>query len=146
MELKGVAKVALAPGETKTVTLVLDRDALAYWNDAKQAWVAEAGTFEVLLGSSSRDMRARAMFRLAETVVFGGPSKRRRALSVNSTIRELLEDDDARAMLERHLPGFAANAQMGMAAGLSLIQVAGFGPEQITQERLAAIGADLATL
>ena len=68
------------------------------------------------------------------------------ALSVNSTIRELLEDDDARAVLERHLPGFAATAQMGMAAGLSLIQVAAFVPEQITQERLAAIAAELATL
>jgi beta-glucosidase len=164
-ELKGFAKVALVPGETKTVTLALDRDALAYWNDAKQAWVAEAGEFEVLLGSSSQDMRARATFRLAETVVFGGPSKRRRvasgrgersersaspagrrALSVNSTIRELLEDDDARAVLERHLPGFAGTAQMGMAAGLSLIQVAAFAPEQISQERLAAIAAELATL
>jgi beta-glucosidase len=58
-ELKGFAKVALAPGETKTLTLALDRDALAYWNDAKQAWVAEAGEFEVLFGSSSQDMRAR---------------------------------------------------------------------------------------
>jgi hypothetical protein len=69
----------------------------------------------------------------------------RRALSVNSTIRELLADDDARAVLERHLPGFAGTAPMGMAAGLSLIQVAAFAPEQITQERLAAIAADLAT-
>ena len=69
----------------------------------------------------------------------------RRALSVDSTVRELLEDDDARAVLERHLPGFAGTAQMGMAAGLSLIQVAAFAPEQITQERLAAIAAELAT-
>jgi beta-glucosidase len=145
-ELKGFAKVALAPGETKTVTLALDRDALAYWNDAQQAWVAEAGEFEVLLGSSSQDLRARATFRLAETVLFGGPPKRRRALSVNSAIRELLEDDHARAVLERHLPGFAGSAQTGMAAGLSLIQVSGFVPEQITQERLAAIAAELATL
>jgi hypothetical protein len=37
-------------------------------------------------------------------------------------------------------------AQMGMAAGLSLIQVAAFAPEQITHERLAAIAAALATL
>jgi hypothetical protein len=35
---------------------------------------------------------------------------------------------------------------MGMAAGLSLIQVAAFAPEQITHERLAAIAAALATL
>jgi beta-glucosidase len=71
-ELKGLAKVALAPGETKTVTLTLDRRALACWDDAQQAWVAEAGQFEVLLGSSSQDIRVRAGFLLTGTAVFGG--------------------------------------------------------------------------
>jgi beta-glucosidase len=74
-ELKSFAKVALTPGETTTVTLTLDRQALAYWDDAQQAWVAEAGEFEVLVGSSSQDIRARASFRLTDTVVFGGPTK-----------------------------------------------------------------------
>jgi beta-glucosidase len=68
-ELKGFAKVALAPGETKTVTLSVDCAALAYWSEARRAWLAEAGQFEVLLGSSARDIRARAEFRLAETIV-----------------------------------------------------------------------------
>jgi beta-glucosidase len=72
-ELKGFAKVNLASGETATVTLTLDQEALAYWDDARHAWVAEAGAFEVLLGSSSQDIRAQAEFRLTETVVFGGP-------------------------------------------------------------------------
>lgn len=75
-ELKAFAKVALAPGETKTVILTLDRQALAYWDDAQQAWVAEAGEFEVLLGSSAQDIRARGSFRLTDTVIFGGPAKR----------------------------------------------------------------------
>lgn len=75
-ELKGFAKVTLAPDETKTVTLPLDRQALAYWDDAPQAWVAEAGEFEVLLGSSAQDIRARGKFRLTETVIFGGPAQR----------------------------------------------------------------------
>jgi hypothetical protein len=83
---------------------------------------------------------------VAGTMVVSVSPAGRRALSVNSTIRELLEDDDAHAALERHLPGFAGTAPMGMAAGLSLIQVAAFAPEQITQERLAAIAAELATL
>ncbi len=70
-ELKGFAKVALGPGETTTAVLTLDRESLAYWDDGQHAWVAEAGEFEVLLGSSSQDIRARAMFRLTETAVFG---------------------------------------------------------------------------
>jgi beta-glucosidase len=74
-ELKGFAKVTLTPGETTTATLTLDRQALAYWDDAQQAWVAEAGEFEVLVGSSSQDIRAWAKFRLTGTIVFGGPAK-----------------------------------------------------------------------
>ena len=50
-ELKGFAKVALEPGERKTVTLTLAREALAYFDDRAREWVAEAGTFEVLVGS-----------------------------------------------------------------------------------------------
>lgn len=63
-ELKGFVKVDLTPGETKTVTFTLGHRALAYYDDAQTAWVAEAGLFEVLLGSSSRDIHARAAFRL----------------------------------------------------------------------------------
>jgi beta-glucosidase len=63
-ELKGFLKVALAPGETKSVTLTLGMRALAYFDDARAAWVAEAGRFEVLVGSSSRDIHARAAFSL----------------------------------------------------------------------------------
>jgi beta-glucosidase len=74
-ELKGFAKVALEPGETKTVTLPLNRESLAYWDDSQQAWVAEAGEFEVLVGSSSKDIRVRTTFQLTETDVFGGAKR-----------------------------------------------------------------------
>ncbi len=63
-ELKAFAKVQLEPGERKTVTLELARDALAYYDDLAREWVAEAGTFEVLVGASSQDIRATAMFTL----------------------------------------------------------------------------------
>jgi beta-glucosidase len=74
-ELKGFAKVVLSPGETKTVALTLDKKALAYWDDARHAWVAEAGEFDVLVGSSAQHIHARAMFRLTDTAVFGGPAE-----------------------------------------------------------------------
>jgi beta-glucosidase len=73
-ELKGFAKVSLAPSETATVSFTLDRTSLAYWDDAPSAWVAEAGEFEALIGGSSADSRARITFRLTETVAFGGPA------------------------------------------------------------------------
>jgi beta-glucosidase len=71
-ELKAADKIALEPGETRTVALALDRRSLAYWDDAQHAWVAEAGAFEVQVGSSSLDIRVCASFELTETAVFGG--------------------------------------------------------------------------
>jgi len=63
-ELKGFAKVNLKPGEASTVTFSLDERALAFYDPQKQGWVAEPGEFEVLVGSSSRDIRVREEFRL----------------------------------------------------------------------------------
>jgi beta-glucosidase len=66
-ELKAFAKVQLASGESQTVTLELNPTALAYYDDLARNWVAEAGQFEVLVGSSSRDIWAEATFTLNET-------------------------------------------------------------------------------
>ena len=63
-ELKGFGKVFLAPGETKTVSVTLDKSALSFFNAGKHAWVAEPGRFEVLVGSSSADIRGRVSFEL----------------------------------------------------------------------------------
>lgn len=63
-ELKRFAKISLAPGESQTVAFELDQRALAFYDTDRKAWVAEPGEFEVLVGSSSRDIRAVAAFRL----------------------------------------------------------------------------------
>ena len=64
-ELKAFAKVYLEAGQAQTVQLTLDMRSLAYFDDAQQAWVAEAGEFEVLVGQSSADLPLRARFALA---------------------------------------------------------------------------------
>jgi beta-glucosidase len=56
-ELKGFEKVFLKPGESKTVTMQLPADAFKYYDEGKKQWVLEPGQFEVLVGSSSRDIR-----------------------------------------------------------------------------------------
>ncbi|ABU57034.1 beta-glucosidase [Roseiflexus castenholzii] len=145
-ELKGFVKVALQPGETQTVTFSLDREALAYWDDVQHAWVAEAGEFEVLVGSSSQDIRARAVFHLNDTVAFGGPTKSPVQLSVDSPVKALIEHDGARAVLERHMPGFVEQAGVGVMMGLTLAQMAAFAADRITPELLGAIAADLARI
>lgn len=63
-ELKGFEKLRLAPGQTKTVSIPLTPRAFAYYDaDAKQ-WRADAGTYEIQVGPSSRDFPYRAQVRL----------------------------------------------------------------------------------
>ena len=54
-ELKGFARVNLAPGEAQDVSFELPASELAYWGGA--GWVIEPGEVELLLGASSQDFR-----------------------------------------------------------------------------------------
>ena len=53
-ELKGFEKIPLEPGETKTVTLAITPESLAFY-DVNMKYVVEPGAFEIMVGSSSRD-------------------------------------------------------------------------------------------
>jgi beta-glucosidase len=57
-ELKGFRKVALKPGETRKVEFLLDNRSFSFYDAEKKDWVLEPGEFEILIGSSSRDIRA----------------------------------------------------------------------------------------
>ncbi|WP_103534182.1 glycoside hydrolase family 3 C-terminal domain-containing protein [Streptomyces sp. SM11] len=57
-ELKGFAKLTLAPGETGTARFRLDERAFAYWSSAESRWKVEPGTAQLRVGFSSRDIRA----------------------------------------------------------------------------------------
>ncbi len=59
-ELKGFCKLDLKPGETKVASFVLDPRALSFYDPYQKRWVQEPGEFTILVGSSSRDIRARA--------------------------------------------------------------------------------------
>ncbi len=61
-ELKGFARVELDPGEHSRVDVQLDRRAFSFWDTGAHAWVCEAGSFEILVGASSADIR------LADTI------------------------------------------------------------------------------
>ena len=61
-ELKGFHRISLAPGETKEVHFTLDRSATAFYSTSRQDWVTEPGQFDVLIGSSSRDIRLKSSF------------------------------------------------------------------------------------
>jgi beta-glucosidase len=52
--------VPLAPGETKTVSMPLRAERLAYWDAARHAFVVEPGPARVAVGGSSADVRLEA--------------------------------------------------------------------------------------
>ncbi|OPJ56180.1 beta-glucosidase [Clostridium oryzae] len=57
-ELKAFEKVYLEPNEEKEINFVLEKDAFAYYNTTLKKWFVESGDFEILVGSSSRDIKA----------------------------------------------------------------------------------------
>jgi len=71
-ELKGFTKVQLKPGETKTVNVALEREALSFYDDQDKNWVAESGVFVVQIGASSVDIRLRGEVELKETFTWNG--------------------------------------------------------------------------
>lgn len=58
-QLKAYARVSLNPGETKTVKLRLRTKDLAHWDVTRSKWVVESGSYDVLAGASSSDIRSR---------------------------------------------------------------------------------------
>ena len=56
-ELKGFARVTLAPGEKQRITITLDDKAFRFWNVQSNCWEIEGGEYELLVGASVEDIR-----------------------------------------------------------------------------------------
>lgn len=110
-ELKGFAKVALDPGEMRTVSIPLDFRSFAYYHPAYKRWITEDGDFDLLIGASSADIRHRIAVHLHSSL------KLARTLDSNSTVREWLEDSRGRAVLEPIIKKFTERMSISMANG-----------------------------
>jgi len=62
-ELKGFQKIQLKPGESKTVEWVIDLNHLAFWHPDTKKWTTEEGRFDVLVGTSSKNLPLRGTFK-----------------------------------------------------------------------------------
>lgn len=85
-ELKGFAKVRLAPGESKTVSFCISARSLSWYNEELGDWYAAPGAYGIRVGHSSRDIRLEAELQFQ--------TQKRLPLHVdeNTTVGELLAD------------------------------------------------------
>lgn len=66
-ELKDFAKIELDPGESQVVTFSLNGTAFAQWDTAVPGWVVNPGTFDIIVGASSRDLRLETSLEVIST-------------------------------------------------------------------------------
>jgi len=68
-ELRAFDKVLLQPGETKRVSLLLSYEAFSFYDIGVKDWIVEPGSFEIRVGSSSRDIRQKEIieFKMGES-------------------------------------------------------------------------------
>lgn len=106
-ELKGYGKIALAPGETGTVTVELDERAFSYWDESIHAWYMEPGRYAIEAAASSRDIRLSAP---VEAVNDALPIP----VTMDSTFGDVMSipgAEDVLAELSSHLSVFSAQQQ-----------------------------------
>ena len=68
------------------------------------------------------------------------------ALTIDSTLGELLGDEKAKAILEKHIPDISSHPQLAMAKGFTLKAIAPMSGGMLTQDKLDAIAKDLAEI
>jgi len=96
-ELKGFTKVALNPAEKKIVNFELSGRDFAYYDSAHRVWYVETGWFEILVGSSSADIK------LSGRVFVNSSQKLITHYHKLLPVKHFLADPEARELLRREL-------------------------------------------
>ncbi|MBQ7638237.1 MAG: glycoside hydrolase family 3 C-terminal domain-containing protein [Clostridia bacterium] len=103
-ELRGFKKVFLEPGEEKEVSIELGKRAFAYYNVELGDWHVETGAFEILVGSSSRDIRLKGELQVQSTVEAPAIDLRDTAPVYYSGHISEVSDEEFEALLGRPIP------------------------------------------
>ena len=95
LELRAFDKIGLEPGETKTVTVELDKRSFAYWDVESHDWFVEEGKYQIIIGRSAEEKI------LVADVVVSPVKTPRKVFHLNSTIGEVLADKHAGPLFEQ---------------------------------------------
>lgn len=101
-ELRGFDKIALEPGETKTVSFTLDKRAFAYWSVQIHDWHVESGDYEIQIGKSAQEIILKDSVKVeSETVI-------PKVFTINSTMGEIMADPKGKMILEQSMKALTA--------------------------------------
>lgn len=145
-ELKGFKKVSLEPGEEKEVRFTLDKRSFAYYNTELCDWHVQTGTYEVLIGKSSRDIVLSGEIMVQSTVKL--PVK----LTPNSTFGDVMEIEELRPIVREMLANNAIAGEASDALGegtaammeammneMPIRAMVGFSNGFVTHEKIQAL-------
>lgn len=125
-ELKGFEKIALEPGETKTIEFELNKRAFSYWCVANKDWKVTTGDYDIQIGKSIRDIQATTTVHIISTNVI------KKVYTRHSRIGELMEDPKAQEIVGSFMSKFIPQSdETGSSHGA------------ISPEMIAAMMADM---
>lgn len=148
-ELRAFEKVALQPGEAKTVIFTLDKRAFAYWEPKCHDFFVESGTFVIEIGESSRDIR------LSQSLQVEGTIELTFTVTENTTIGQLLKHPKGKDIVGNMMRSSAMShvdqtdtmgegserMMQGMMMGIQLGALVSYG--RITRKQLKELIASL---
>ena len=148
-ELKGFEKIELAPGESKVIVFTLDKRAFAFYSEKTHDWFVESGNFEIMIGSSSRDIKLSSMIHVESS------DKKPFVCTPDTTMGDIMKLKNGSKYIEKLIGEFSKNletesesAELGEATYLMmeaqmrdnpLHVMVSFSSEPITHEEIAEI-------
>ncbi|NEW56134.1 beta-glucosidase [Nocardia cyriacigeorgica] len=143
-ELKGHSVTTdLEPGASEQVSVTIERADLAYWETRIDQWIVEDGTYQVMAGASSRDIRVTAAVEVAGDEL-------RIPITAQSTLGETLSNPAAAAVVAQMFAGMTDGGDgqvlgvdmMRMLASIPLDRLTGFGMAPADLDKLLAATAE----
>jgi len=140
-ELKKFFKIVIKPGETITVTTYLDKEAFWFYDPAQSAWITQPGEFEILVGSSSQDIRLSGKAELAFDEI-----QHDTRLHTALKLRIILDDQQGFAIFSKHFGEWVKAPDLQKVLEMTLDEIAAFAPDIVTPEKLYALAEDLSKI
>ena len=112
-ELKGFARVTVAPGEEKEVHILFDDKTFRFYDTRTNTWEVESGTYQIMIGSDAETMVLEGSLEVEGTVANGGYSKEILPEYFSGKI-ENVDDIEYRELYGREIPDGSWSGEIQM--------------------------------